>query len=377
MGKLIRIRKQCSRGRVLFVAYPLLPVSDESAGGAEQVLSTVEREASRAGWLTTTAACNGSIASGQVYSTTSRGRGSLDSARKLEAQHCKRVLELVSVRASIGTPFDIIHDHSGSFFCHGGNVDTPVLATLHLPRSFYPRHWFNRIAPNVYFNCVSKAQARTFSDLPNVIGVVRNGISLDRFKLQIAKKDYLLWMGRICEEKGTHTAIDVAQKTGLPIVIVGRVYPFAYHQDYFEREIRPRLDRMGDQVRYIERPTFAQKVELIQNARALVVTSSAEETSCLVAMEAAACGTPVIALRRGAFGEVVEHGVSGYVVSDMSEMAAAIAYASRIKPMNCRDHAQRNFSAVRMFADYEKLYDRLRAQKLPESAPELPPTFAA
>jgi glycosyltransferase involved in cell wall biosynthesis len=362
VAKVIRSVKQQPRGRVLYVAYPLLPVSEQSAGGAEQVLSTVEHEASTAGWLTTVAACNGSVASGQVYATTAQGRGSLDSARQFEARHCKRVVELVSVRASIGTRFDVIHDHSGIFFCHAGSVDAPVLATLHLPRSFYPQHWFNRIPSNVYFNCVSKAQARTFSDLPNMVSVVRNGIPLDRFKLQTSKKDYLLWMGRICEEKGTHTALDVAQKTSLPIVVVGQVYPFAYHQNYFEREVQPRLDRMGEQVRYVERPTFAQKLQLIQNARALIVTSSAEETSCLVAMEAAACGTPVVAVRRGALGEAVENGVSGYLVSDMAEMASAVATVGRINPKACREHAQKNFSAARMFAEYEPLYGDLRAK---------------
>jgi glycosyltransferase involved in cell wall biosynthesis len=152
--------------------------------------------------------------------------------------------------------------------------------------------------------------------------------------------------------------------------MVGQVYPFAYHQSYFDREVRPRLDRMGEQVRYVERPTFAQKLQMIQNARALIVTSSAEESSCLVAMEAAACGTPVVALRRGAFAEVVENGVTGYVVSDMAEMAAAVGSVSRIKPKTCREHAQRNFSAARMFAEYEQLYEQLRAKRAEPTAQE-------
>lgn len=359
-GKLIPFKKK-NRGRILFVAYPLLPVSDRSAGGAEQVLGTVEREAVRNGWQTTTAACNGSVASGQLYSTLPPQRGRLETARHVEAQHCKRVAQLISVRSAIGTPFDLVHDHSGSFFCHASSVDVPVLATLHLPRSFYPRNFFNRVPGNLFFNCVSKAQARTFADVPNMIGIVPNGVALDRFPLQTAKKDYLLWMGRICEEKGTHTALDVAKSSGLPLVIVGQVYPFAYHQNYFEREIRPRLDRMGDQVRYIEAPAFAEKLALLQNARALLVTSSAEETSCLVAMEAAACGTPVIALRRGAFSEVVAHGVTGYLVDDFGQIVAALPAVRHIKPRTCREYAQHNFSAGRMFAGYEVLYERLRA----------------
>jgi glycosyltransferase involved in cell wall biosynthesis len=377
VAKVLRMPKLTSRGRALFVAYPLLPVSDQSAGGAEQVLTTLERAAHRSGWRTTVAACSGSVAAGQLYSTTAPGRGRLDSARQLESQHCKRVSELISIRSAIGTPFDIVHDHSGSFFAHASRVDAPVLATLHLPRSFYPQQWFQHLPKNVYLTCVSKAQARTFADVPNMIGVVPNGIDLERFTFQARKQDYLLWMGRICEEKGTHTALDVAKRTGLPIVMIGQVYPFAYHQNYFDREIRPRMDRMGNQVKYIERPSFADKIKLIQNARALLVTSSAEETSCLVAMEAAACGTPVVAMRRGAFSEVVQHGTTGYIVSDVSEMSAALAQLSAIKPRICRAYAQQHFSAQQMLSGYVALYERIRAQRTRETSGALTPAFAA
>jgi glycosyltransferase involved in cell wall biosynthesis len=377
LAKVLRMPKLNTRGRLLFVAYPLLPVSDQSAGGAEQVLTTLERAASKKGWKTTVAACNGSTPAGQLYATMPPAGGRLSSARHLESQHCQRVTELVSVRSAIGTPFDLVHDHSGSFFAHASRSDVPVLATMHLPRSFYPAQWFHRLPQNVYLNCVSKAQARTFADVPNMISVVPNGIDLDRFPLQARKQDYLLWMGRVCEEKGTHTALDVAKRTGLPIVMIGQVYPFAYHQNYFDREIRPRMDRMGDQVKYIERPSFVDKIKLIQNARALLVTSSAEETSCLVAMEAAACGTPVVAMRRGAFGEVVQHGETGYVVSDVPEMSAALAHLSGIKPRACRAYAQRHFSAKQMLSAYETLYERIRAQQASAAASALTPAFAA
>ncbi len=377
MAKLLRMPKQKSRGRLLFVAYPLLPVSDQSAGGAEQVLTTLERAAHRSGWKTTVAACDGSVPAGLLYATMLPGRGRLDSARQLESQHCKRAAELISIRSAIGTPFDIVHDHSGSFFAHASRVDAPILATLHLPRSFYPQHWFQHLPKNVFLNCVSKAQARTFADAPNLIGAVPNGIDLDRFPFHSRKQDYLLWMGRICEEKGTHTALDVAKRTGLPIVMIGQVYPFAYHQNYFDREIRPRMDRMGDQVKYIERPSFADKIKLIRNARALLVTSSAEETSCLVAMEAAACGTPVVAMRRGAFAEVIQQGTTGYVVSDIAEMSSALAQLSAIKPRACRAYAQEHFSAQQMLSGYEALYERIRTQQAPEAAPALTPAAVA
>ena len=362
-AKILPFRKKQSRGRLLFVAYPLLPVEPESAGGAEQVLTTVERQASQAGWQTTVAACSGSVASGQIYATTMPGRGRLASALAHETSHCQKVLELISVRSAIGTPFDGIHDHSGSFFTQAHKLHAPVLATLHLPRSFYPANAFQHLPQNLYFNCVSRSQARSFADLPNLVGVVPNGISLDRFPFKESKRDFLLWMGRICEEKGTHTALEVARRAGLPIVIAGEVYPFAYHRDYFETQVRPRLEQLGSQATFIERPSFAKKVSLLQNARAVLLTSSAAETSSLVAMEAAACGTPVVGMRRGAIAEVVAHKTTGLLVDHASDIPAALDELRRIKPRTCRDYAQQHFSAARMYAEYERLYERLFERK--------------
>ncbi|MCU1311869.1 MAG: glycosyl transferase, group 1 [Candidatus Angelobacter sp.] len=350
--------------RVLFVAYPLLPVSEDSSGGAEQVLWTLGRELKTRGSRITVAACSGSEVAGSLYATGVPASGSLGSARMHETRLAAQCMELVSVRESIGAGFSLVHDHSGSFFAdaHVHRLQAPVLATLHLPRSFYPAGFFNRLAPNVHFNCVSKSQLKSFLDVPRMMGHVNNGIALERFPVQTRKQDYLLWLGRICEEKGTHTALDVAEKTGLPIVIAGAVYPLAYHQSYFEYEIAPRLQRLGSQAQFVKSPSFATKLELLRNAKAVVITSTAEETSSLVAMEAAACGTPVIAFRRGALSEVVESGVSGMLVRTEEQMCAALEAIHRIQPSACRDRAEKNFSAERMASDYERMYGKVLAR---------------
>ncbi len=148
--------------------------------------------------------------------------------------------------------------------------------------------------------------------------MVQNGIALERFPFCSEKQNYLLWLGRICEEKAPHLAIAAAKQAGTPLILAGQVYPFSYHQQYFEREIRPWL---GADVEFVDSPVFQRKVDLLRNARALLLTSTAEETSSLVAMEAMACGTPVIAARRGAFPEIVAHGETGFVVDDVNAMA--------------------------------------------------------
>jgi glycosyltransferase involved in cell wall biosynthesis len=369
-AKVLPFRKKQERGRILYVAYPLLPVEPESAGGAEQALATVERHAADAGWQTTIAACNGSVAAGHVYTTGLPGRGRLQSAFAHESRHCQKVLELISVRAAIGTGFDGVHDHSGSFFAQAHKLNVPVLATLHLPRSFYPEQAFHRVPENLFFNCVSRAQNKSFADVPNLAGVVPNGIPLDRFPFREIKKDYLLWLGRICEEKGTHIALDAAKRAGLPIVVAGEVYPFAYHHDYFESQVRPRLQQMGEQAVFAERPSFRDKVALLQNARAVLITSTADETSSLVAMEAAACGTPDVALPRGAISEVEAPNTTGIMVDEIADLPIAMAATARIKSRTCREYAQQHFSAAQMYAEYERLYERLFAGKA-QSASEV------
>lgn len=355
------MKPRATSRRILFVAYPLLPVSETSCGGAEQVLSTVERGLAARGHSTTIAACHESKAAGSLFPTGNGVKGPLASVTSLERDHAKKVRELIHVRSSIGRGFDLVHDMSGSYFHHAAG-DTPVLTTLHLPRSFYSPDFFRRPPENVYFNCVSKTQAEDFRELPGFVGVVENGIQLSKFPLQPNKRDYLLWMGRICEEKGLHIALDVAKHTGTPIVVAGKVYPLAYHQRYFQTQIQPRLAAMGSQVKFMEAPAFAEKVELLRNAKAVLIPSLAPETSSLVAMEAAACGTPVIAFKNGALPELVHDRVTGCLVDDAQAMAKAVESISRIRPKACRDHAERFFSADRMVTDYEALYDRVIAQ---------------
>ena len=345
--------------RILYVGYALLPVTDHSCGGAEQMLWTLEREVSAAGHSTTVAATTESKVSGMLYPTGAPGTGSLQSAQQYEAVHHSRVLELIKVRKMIGRPFHLVHDKSGSFFANARKLDVPVLATLHLPQYFYPRHLFSHLPPNLYFNCVSASQQKNFAAVPNVLGSIPNGICLERFPLQVSKADYLLWMGRICEEKGAHIALDVAEVLGIPIVIAGQVYPFSYHQRYFDREIAPRLERMGDRATFVRSPSFEKKLELLRRARVLLVPSLVDETSSLVSMEAAACGTPVVAFRRGALPEIVQPGVNGFLVNTPEEMALAIEEVSAIDPRHAHDHAHANFSASEMAAAYLKIYEQL------------------
>lgn len=360
--------------RILYVAYPLLQVHDESAGGAEQILWTLEREIALSGVHTTVAASAGSRVSGELFSTGQPCTQPDDYERR-RVEHEDRVIDFVRRRAREGSPFDLIHDHSGSFWGRAADVDVPMLATLHLPRSFYPASSFDDVPANVSFNCVSDSQARTFADLDTLVGVVPNGIALDCFEAtnDIAldnDRQGLLWLGRICEEKAPHLALDIAERAEMPITLAGQVYPFSYHQQYFARELAPRLQSMPD-ARFISAPSAELKRCLLRESQALLITSVAEETSSLVAMEAAASGTPVVAFRKGAHAEVVRDGVTGFLVEDCDQAALALQNIVSIAPKACLRYAQQNFSAVKMAERYSYLYQSLaRPEKVMRFVPK-------
>lgn len=344
------------RMRVLYVAYPLLPVSEKSAGGAEQMLCVLEREIARRGHETVVAACAGSKIGGKLLATGSVT--AVDEFEAREAEHTRRVLSFVADCERQERGIDLIHDESGHFWRHAARINVPVLATLHLPRHFYSGELFATRPPNLFFNCVSETQRKTFDGLDGLLHTVQNGIDVERFaRFKSLREKTLLWVGRICEEKGTHIAIEVAERARMPLIIAGQVYPFSYHQAYFEREVVPRIERASVPARFIDSPNFEQKAKLMRQAHALIIPALVDETSSLVALEAMACGTPVVAFRRGALDEVVKDGETGFVVDTLEEMAAALGRVESIKSEVCRKRAEEHFSARRMADEYEELYE--------------------
>lgn len=345
--------------RILYVAYPLLPVTEQSAGGAEQVLWTLEREMHGRGHSTTVAASSGSKVAGVLFDT-GEPAGRLDQFEIRSEQQTRLILEWLESGAV--AQFDFVHDMSGSFWQQANGIGLPVLATLHLPRSLYKHVDFSTVPDCVSFNCVSRSQTEEFRDLFRMLEPIPNGIAIDRFASGIVpcqEREYLLWLGRICEEKGPHTALDVAHAAGAKLIIAGTVYPFLYHQKYFAREVIPRLKRAGNRAKYVDGPAFSEKLDLIRNARALLISSEINETSSLVAMEAAACGTPVIALRRGALEEVIADGITGFLVDSSEEMPSALRRIDQIDSEECRCYAEEHYSAAKMADGYFALYTRI------------------
>ena len=171
-----------------------------------------------------------------------------------------------------------------------------------------------------------------------------------------AKRGFALMLSRICPEKGVHLAIDAARQAGMPLLIGGEVYPYPAHQRYFEEEVAPRLD--GSR-RFLGPVGGARKRRLLAAAQCVVIPSLVAETSSLVAREALAAGTPVVALRRGALAETIEHGRTGLLVDSAEELPDAMRAAAGLAPRDCRDAARARFSLETMIAAYFAVYERL------------------
>jgi glycosyltransferase involved in cell wall biosynthesis len=231
-----------------------------------------------------------------------------------------------------------------------------VLATLHLPPDWYPAQIFSKRSSTLHLNCVSKTQKHACSFARVPLPVIPNGIDVDRFRFRKQKKGYVLSLGRICPEKGFHRAIRASRLAGREFRLAGELINFGLHLNYFEKKIAPRLN---SKCKFLGSADFSKKRKLLSNAACLLIPSLVAETSSLVAMEALASGTPVIASRVGALPEIVEHGVTGFIVDDEREMADAIRCASEIRPEDCRAAAEERFSARAMAKRYLAHYVRL------------------
>jgi glycosyltransferase involved in cell wall biosynthesis len=227
-------------------------------------------------------------------------------------------------------------------------VDRPFILTLHGPHEDFLSEYYVRY-PEVQYVCISDAQCRKES-LPHQ-RTIHHGIDLSLYRLVENKQQYLSFIGRIAPIKGTHLAIEVAQRTGIPLKIAGEVQPA--FREYFESKIRPKID--GKLVEYIGPADLQAKNELLGNSMAMLFPIQWNEPFGLVMVEAMACGTPVIALTGGSVPEVVVEGVSGHVCRSIREMTRCIRDLNT-KPADVRRYVEQNFSVEVMVRSYINLY---------------------
>jgi glycosyltransferase involved in cell wall biosynthesis len=315
------------------------------------VLSALDRAVVAAGGRSVVLAAEGSAPAGELEALP-QPADEIDEAAR-EAVHVALRERLAKTIARVRP--DIVHLHGIDFHQYLPEQALPVLVTLHLPLGWYPAEALSPARPRTWLAPVSCDQARRRPPGARLTRPIENGVSLEAFRPR-AKRSYVLALGRICPEKGFHYALDAARAAGLPLLVAGAVFPYADHIRYFEAEIRPRLDR---QRRWVGPVSGRAKRRLIAEARCLVVPSLAPETSSLVAREALASGTPVVALRNGALVEVVEPGRTGVLVDAPEELAPALVAAGALDPRECRRAAEGRFSDRTMIQTYLAAYRTL------------------
>lgn len=271
-------------------------------------------------------------------------------ARVLEQLHISRCME----RAAAGE-FDVVHSHLHVHaLVFARLIACPLVTTLHgaaWVRSAHPALLAFKEMP---FVSLSDAERQFLPEL-NYVATVHNGIRLEHFPFEPDKDDYLLFAGRLAPEKGAAEAVEIARRTGRRLKLAGLIEP--QYQDYFDTTVRPFLD--GRQIEYLGLLSQAELAPVYRKAAAVLFMISWAEPFGLVAVEAQASGTPLIATRYGALPEIIREGETGFVVDSIEQAIDAVDRLETLSPQACRRNAESRFSAAHMAKGYEAVYRSL------------------
>ena len=253
--------------------------------------------------------------------------------------------------------FDIIHNHTGWLaLLLKTMIDYPMVTTIHGIYGKREKRMYGEFKRHPYIS-ISMAQRKT-APLLRYAANIYHGIEIDKFKpaYTTPKKDeYLAFLGRFSYVKGPLEAIKIAKATGMKLKMAGIVNEF--ERDYFEKEIKPLID--GKQIIHMGPVGHEEKVKLLRGAKALLSPIHWEEPFGLVNVEAMACGTPVIAMKRGSLPELIVQGKTGYVCRSLNEMIAAVGKIDKIDRKACRKHVESKFSIEKMIDAHERLFKRM------------------
>jgi glycosyltransferase involved in cell wall biosynthesis len=337
--------------RIAQVAPLFESVPPQTYGGTERVVSYLTEELVRQGHDVTLFASGDSVTSARLVACHERSLR-LDPTCIDGLAHQIVQLEQVFKRAG---EFDAVHFHID--YVHyplsrreriphvttlHGRLDIPDLVPLY--REFHEMPVIS----------ISDAQREPLPWL-NWIDTVYHGLPHDLYTLREQPGTYLAFLGRISPEKRVDRAIEIARRAGLPLRIAAKIDKA--DEEYFESTIQPLLE--GSHVEFVGEIGEAEKDEFLGNAYALLFPIDWPEPFGLVMVEAMACGTPVIAYRDGSVPEVLDEGVTGFIVTDEDEAVEALEDVPRLDRTECRRVFEERFSASRMARDYVEIYERI------------------
>jgi glycosyltransferase involved in cell wall biosynthesis len=321
-------------------------------GGTERVVSYLTEELVRLGHEVTLFASGDSVTSARLVPVCPRALWQEPSCRETLPHHL-RLMEQVFADVS---RFDVLHFHTDYLhFPLLRREPWPSVTTLHgflNPTDVGP---FLEAYPDIPLVSISDAQRRPIGRA-NWIATIHHGLPEQLHTPGTSQDGYLAFLGRISPEKRLDRAIEIARRTEVPLRVAAKIYP--EEQGYFETRIEPLLRESSPFVQFIGELGGRDKDEFLRGARALLFPIDWEEPFGLVMIEAMACGTPVIAWRRGSVPEVIDDGVTGFVVDDIESAVSAIRRIREIDRGRCRSVFEKRFRAARMAHQYVDVYGR-------------------
>lgn len=356
--------------RIAMIAPPYFPVPPDGYGGVEVVVADlVDALVDRGHHVTLIGAGAHGTSAQRFLSTTEHASAERLGEVLPEIAHAARVAELLE-----GADVDVVHDHTAAGPLLARGRLTPTVVTVHGPASGDERGYYRSLRGTAGLVAISEAQRASAPDV-GWVATVPNAIDVATFPYQPDKEAFALFLGRFHPQKAPHLAIDAARAAGLPIVLAGKCKE-PVEVAYFEEHVRPRL---GPDTRLVGVAGAAAKRDLLARASCLLFPICWEEPFGLVMVEAMACGTPVVALRRGSVPEIVADGHTGVICDDPAELAEGIARVRRLDPAHCRSHVEVSFDVPAMAAGYERVYRRILGEirepsvtTMPRSRPDEP-----
>ena len=323
-------------------------------GGTERVVSYLTEELVRQGHRVTLFASGDSRTSAELVSVCDRALRLEHEPTAALALHAL-LIEAAFARADV---FDVIHCHTDSIhFPLARRCPIPVITTLHGRLDIAGLDRLHREFAELPLVSISDAQR---APLPwaSWAGTVHHGLPLELHRPHYDAGRYLVFLGRISPEKRLDRAIAIAQRAALPLKIAAKID--AADREYFAAHIQPLLSDPG--VEYLGEIDECAKMQLLGGALALLFPIDWPEPFGLTMIEAMACGTPVIAFDRGSVPEVVDPGITGFIVTSVDEAVACVQRARGLDRRRCRRQFESRFSAERMAREYCSIYGNCGAQ---------------
>jgi glycosyltransferase involved in cell wall biosynthesis len=332
-------------------------VPPEGYGGTELVVYLLTEELVRRGHDVTL------FASGDSQTSARLVPGASSYLRKLEGANRQRwaaydINALVRLQ-KMQREFDVIHSHIGwQAFPFANSFDIPFVTTSHNPIKYYSKDIYQAYSHLPFVSISDAYRVHNLGDSLNYVATVYNGIEFEPYdQPRKPNLDYLLFIGRVSEAKGTADAIKIARKVGLPLKIAGKID--VSDQLYYENEVRPHLN--PPDIEYIGEVGPVQKADLYSGAAAVIYPIAFEEPFGLVMAEALAAGCPVVALDRGSVREILSDGETAIVGKSVDDLAARFDEIGSISQDACRKRARTLFGKEQMVAGYEKVFEQLTA----------------